>query len=117
MTKKTVLPKCCPVCGGDSLQPIERHTLGTNEAETKSISGLLGFRCGNGHSFLIGDSDLIKNPQKSAQQDSKGDMSQRSIRVVKWLSSTPVVGVCTVCGREFKVPMTALTRTGDALKS
>jgi hypothetical protein len=41
-------------------------------------------------------------------------MSQRSIRVVKWLSSTPVTGVCTFCSREFKVPMSALTKTADA---
>jgi hypothetical protein len=41
-------------------------------------------------------------------------MSQRSIRVVKWLSSTPVIGICTFCSREFKVPMSALTKTADA---
>jgi len=46
--------KCCPVCGGDSLQPVERHALGTAVADTKNISGLLGFRCGKGHTFLIG---------------------------------------------------------------
>lgn len=44
-------------------------------------------------------------------------MSQRSIRVVKWLSSTPAVGVCTFCSREFKVPMSALTRNADAQAS
>lgn len=41
-------------------------------------------------------------------------ITKRSIRVVKWLSSTPAIGVCTFCRREFKVPMSALTRTADA---
>jgi hypothetical protein len=41
-------------------------------------------------------------------------MSKRTLRVLKWLSATPAVGVCTDCGREFKVPMSALTRTADA---
>jgi len=44
-------------------------------------------------------------------------MIQRKLRVVKWLSSTPVIGVCTFCSREFKVPMSALTRTVDAQAS
>lgn len=44
-------------------------------------------------------------------------MTRHSVRVVKWLSSTPAVGVCTFCSREFKVPMTALTRTADAQAS
>jgi hypothetical protein len=36
-------------------------------------------------------------------------MIQRRLRVVKWLSTAPAVGVCTLCSREFKVPMSALT--------
>jgi transcription elongation factor Elf1 len=39
---------------------------------------------------------------------------RRNLRVVQWLSSTPVFAVCTFCGREFKVPMSALSRTVDA---
>ena len=39
---------------------------------------------------------------------------KRNLRVIKWLSMTPAVGVCTVCNREFKVPMTALSKTRDA---
>jgi hypothetical protein len=39
---------------------------------------------------------------------------KRNLRVVKWLSSTPVVAVCTFCSREFNVPMSALSRTVDA---
>ena len=41
-------------------------------------------------------------------------MIQRRLRVAKWLSTTPVLGVCTLCSREFKVPMSALRRTADA---
>ncbi len=44
-------------------------------------------------------------------------MIQRRLRVVKWLSTTPAVGVCTLCSREFKVPMSALRRTADAQAS
>jgi hypothetical protein len=41
-------------------------------------------------------------------------MAKRNLRVTKWLSSTPAIGVCTACSKEFKVPMTALTKTSDA---
>src|SRR5438552_18033738 len=44
-------------------------------------------------------------------------MIQRRIRVVKWLNTTPALGVCTLCSREFKVPMSALRRTADAQAS
>jgi hypothetical protein len=41
-------------------------------------------------------------------------MGKRILRVVKWLATTPAVGVCTACAQEFKVPMSALTRTKAA---
>jgi hypothetical protein len=41
-------------------------------------------------------------------------MPKRNLRVTKWLSSTPAVRVCTTCSKEFKVPLTALTKTKDA---
>lgn len=44
-------------------------------------------------------------------------MPKRNLRVLKWLSATPAIGVCTCCTREFKVPLTALTRTADAQTS
>jgi hypothetical protein len=44
-------------------------------------------------------------------------MIQRRLRVVKWLRTTPAVGVCTHCSWEFKVPMSALRRTADAQSS
>jgi hypothetical protein len=37
-----------------------------------------------------------------------------TLRVTKWLSMTPAVAVCTGCAQEFKVPLTALSRTRDA---
>jgi len=36
------------------------------------------------------------------------------LKVTKWLSTTPAVAMCTGCSREFKVPLTALSRTKDA---
>ena len=62
MPKKVSRPKVCPVCGRDSLQPVTRHPLGTSEADKKIIAGLIGFRCGRGHVFLISASDLIRTP-------------------------------------------------------
>ena len=44
-------------------------------------------------------------------------MIQRRLKVAKWLSTTPAVAVCTLCSREFKVPMSALRRTADAQAS
>jgi hypothetical protein len=44
----------------------------------------------------------------------EGTVAERNLRVTKWLSSTPAIGVCSSCGKEFRVPMTALTRTKDA---
>jgi hypothetical protein len=44
-------------------------------------------------------------------------MIQRRLRVVKWLSTTPAVGACTLCSREFKVPMSALKRSALAQSS
>jgi len=44
-------------------------------------------------------------------------MIERRLRVVKWLSTSPAVGVCTVCSREFKVPISALRRTADSQAS
>jgi hypothetical protein len=39
---------------------------------------------------------------------------KRNLRVTKWLSTTPAVGVCTACSKEFRVPMTALSKARDA---
>ena len=41
-------------------------------------------------------------------------MTRRLLRVTKWLAMTPVIGVCTACEKEFKVPMADLARTKDA---
>ena len=76
MPKRIPLPKVCPVCGGDSLQPVSRHPLGTSEADKKAISGLLGFRCGKGHLFLISASDLIRTPVKTLKAERKSRREQ-----------------------------------------
>lgn len=44
-------------------------------------------------------------------------MRRSNLRVTKWLSTTPVVGVCTACSKEFNVPMTALSKVRDAQAS
>jgi hypothetical protein len=41
-------------------------------------------------------------------------MPARKRRVVKWLSTTPAIGVCEFCSKQFKVPLTQLTKTSDA---
>lgn len=46
--------------------------------------------------------------------DKTGSLKKRNLRVVKWLSMTPAVAVCTLCSREFKASMNALRRTADA---
>jgi len=44
-------------------------------------------------------------------------VAKRILRVIKWLRQTPVMAVCESCGRQFKAPMTALTKTKDAQTS
>lgn len=44
-------------------------------------------------------------------------MKQRGLRVVKWLGTTPAVGVCTNCAKNFNAPMHALKRQADAQAS
>jgi hypothetical protein len=41
-------------------------------------------------------------------------IEKRRLRVLKWIGTVPAVGTCTVCSREFKVPMTAMKRVADA---
>jgi hypothetical protein len=54
---------------------------------------------------------------KAGSTEEKLPMIQRRLRVVQWLSTTPALGVCTLCSREFRVPMSALRRTWDAQAS
>ena len=44
-------------------------------------------------------------------------MRQRNLRVVKWIGTIPVIGVCTVCDRSFTVPLPAIKRVADAQES
>jgi hypothetical protein len=41
-------------------------------------------------------------------------MLKRGLRVLKWVGTTPAIAVCEVCGKQFKVPLTALSKSGDA---
>jgi hypothetical protein len=76
MPKRIPLPKVCPVCGGNSLQPVMRHSLGISEAAKKDTSGLLGFRCGKKHVFLISASDLIRDAVKPIKAERKSPREQ-----------------------------------------
>jgi hypothetical protein len=40
--------------------------------------------------------------------------AKRNLRVLKWVGTVPAVGECTLCHREFSVPITALKRVIDA---
>jgi len=44
-------------------------------------------------------------------------MEKRRLRVLKWLGTIPAVGTCTLCNREFRVPMAAMKRVADAQES
>jgi len=41
-------------------------------------------------------------------------MEERRLRVLKWIGTVPAVGTCTLCGCEFKVPVTALKRVAES---
>jgi hypothetical protein len=41
-------------------------------------------------------------------------MLKRNLKVTKWLSTTPAVGVFSFCNAKFRVPMSSLSRTIDA---
>jgi hypothetical protein len=43
-----------------------------------------------------------------------GAMPQRSLRILQWISSTPWIGGCTACTKQFKVPTTAMNKAEDA---
>ncbi len=41
-------------------------------------------------------------------------MPKRNLQVLKWLGRVPVIGVCTLCNRQFKVSIIAMKRVADA---
>jgi len=43
-------------------------------------------------------------------------MAKRNLRVLKWLGTTPAIAVCTLCNREFRVPLDVLKRVGGAVE-
>jgi hypothetical protein len=44
-------------------------------------------------------------------------MAKRNLRVLKWLGTTPAIAVCTLCDREFRVPLEVLKRVGGAAEN
>ena len=44
-------PKKCPVCGNDLIRPISRAVL--VKVESQEVPGVLAYRCGEGHLFLV----------------------------------------------------------------
>jgi hypothetical protein len=41
-------------------------------------------------------------------------MTKRAVRIVKLVGSVPCVAACTVCGKQFTAPLSALRRATDA---
>ena len=39
------------------------------------------------------------------------------VRVIKWLGTIPVVAVCSLCHREFRVLLNSMKQVGDAQES
>jgi hypothetical protein len=46
--------------------------------------------------------------------DGEQGATKRALRVTQWLSTTPAIAMCSSCGEQLKVPMSALTKTRDA---
>jgi len=59
-------PKVCPVCGHDSIRPVNRSTL--VKLDNEEISDVFAFRCGEGHFFLVAPSEH-KDKSKSNKKD------------------------------------------------
>jgi len=49
-----IAPRCCPVCGQNSIQPVVRSAVVRIEGQQNPITEALAYRCSNGHLFLIG---------------------------------------------------------------
>ena len=83
--------------------PFDKNNDFTLEVESQSSPS-----CGSGAVWF---------PQRVAGEDGLWEtvfMPKRDLRIVKWMGSTPAIGVCEFCSRQFKTPMSALTRTADA---
>ena len=47
------IPKACPVCGNECLEPIVRKFLSSpDESAPSAVSGTFAYRCANGHVFM-----------------------------------------------------------------
>ncbi|HEY1731875.1 MAG TPA: hypothetical protein VGG15_08995 [Terriglobales bacterium] len=48
------IPKACPVCATEVLEPIMRKQLSSGtDASPQRISGVLAYRCNKGHVFTV----------------------------------------------------------------
>jgi hypothetical protein len=50
-------PKCCPVCGQESIQPVVRTAIVKIQEEEHPITGALAYPCTKGHLFLLGSAE------------------------------------------------------------
>jgi len=41
-------------------------------------------------------------------------MAKPRLRVTRWIGTTPAIAVCTLCQREFRVPVALLKKVAEA---
>lgn len=44
-------------------------------------------------------------------------MPKSTLQVTKYAGASPAIATCTVCGRQFKTPLTRLQKVADAMAS
>jgi hypothetical protein len=64
---------------------------------------------------LVEKSALLQGPIAALWQTVA--MVARVLRVIKWLGTIPVVAVCSLCHRQFRVPLNSMKQVGDAQES
>ena len=53
-----LIPEACPVCATNSLEPVMRKPLNSGtETLPQTVSGILAYRCSNGHMFIVMDEE------------------------------------------------------------
>jgi len=48
-------PNLCPVCGITSIRAVERKTIARLDRGANPVSGVLAYRCANGHLFMVAE--------------------------------------------------------------
>lgn len=64
-----IAPKCCPVCGNESIQHVVRSATVRIDGDDNPITGTLAYRCNKGHLFLIASADPNGNEDDPASKD------------------------------------------------